>query len=92
MEKQTCHVVSIDLETKPWEPDGKGTWVITVDHSEKSEFRIPENPNTSEEEAELAENLTEWEGADLDLVADVRANTSPMTPDTTYSIHNVREA
>ena len=92
MTKQTCEVVSIELETKPWKPEGKGEWVVTADHSEKSEFRLPESPSTSQVEAELAEDLAELKDADADLVAEVSEHTSPMTPDTNYSLDSVRVA
>jgi hypothetical protein len=91
MTDQTCDVVSIELETKPWEPEGKGRWVVTVDHDEKSEFELPENPSQSQAEAELAEKLADLKDSDADLVAEVSAHTSPMTPDTTHSLDTVRE-
>jgi len=92
MTKQACDVVSIELETKPWKPEGKGRWVVTVDHAEKPEFEIPENPSTSKVQAELADDLADLADADAELVAEVSAHTSPMTPDTSYTLDAVREA
>jgi len=92
MTKQTCEVVSIELEEAPeWKLIDEGRWVVTVDHPEKSEFEIPENPSTSQVEAALAEKLAELEDSDADLEAEISAHTSPMTPDTTYSLDTVKE-
>lgn len=93
-ERTTYDVDSIELETKPWESEGEGTWSVVVDGDEDEvEFRYPERARDPALQ-EIVATLEELEGSEAGLVAEVRTDGAPLDPsrDSTQTLVSVSEA